>query len=121
MKFSVADRLYLLSLDTFPQTGTFLKMGVLKHFMEALQFKVEELEAWELKEDENEKGKIVWNSQKAGNLEYGVSETLIGMVEEARDKSENIPLSAIPTFAKFDELKVEFAKLKEAFKDASSE
>lgn len=113
MKFSVADRIFLLNLDTLPATGTFLKMRVLRDFMNELQFKPEEIEKWEIKEAE---GRIVWNPEKARNIDVSISETLLGMIIEARDKSEHIVAAAIPTFEKFDELKLWFEgeKAKEA-------
>ena len=120
MKFSVADRIFLLNLDTLPNTGSFLKMRVLRDFMNELQFKPEEIEKWEIKE---ETGKILWNAEKAKNIDVSVSETLLGMIIEARDKSENIPAGALPTLEKFDELKMWFEgeKAKEAEAKAKEE
>jgi hypothetical protein len=102
MKLSVADRIFLLALDTFPSTGTFIKMGVLRVFMETIQFKPEEIEGWKITEAD---GNVKWDASLSKNIEVSISETLLGMVIEARDKSGNISMGAVPTFEKFDELK----------------
>lgn len=109
MKLSVADRIFLLDLDTLPMSGNFLKMKVLTLFQNQLQFTAEELENWEIKSAE---GRVTWNVEKARDISVTISETLLDMVVTAIEKSENINKQAIPTFEKFFELQNFFSKAK---------
>jgi len=107
MKLSVADRIYILNLDTLPNSGGFLKMRVLKEFLNRLHFTADEIEKWNLVE---KAGQITWNSEKVREIDVSISETLLGIIVEALEKSENISGAAVPTFEKFYELKEMFAK-----------
>ena len=111
MKLGVADRIFIRALDTLPQTGTFLKMGVLNRFLDEIQFKPEELENWKITESK-ETGTINWDTKAERNINICISETLLSMVLEAVEKSENIHRGALATFQKFYDLKKWFEKEK---------
>jgi hypothetical protein len=118
MELSVADRIYLLNLDTLPSTGGFLKMKVLTEFRTQLQFTAAELEQWDIRQVDE---RITWNTEKCKEIEVAISETLLDMVISAIEKSENIPIAAVPLFDKFYQLKKLFTEAQNGGKQAEAD
>ncbi len=99
MKLHVAERLTLLSLDSFPKQGNLVTMRVFTKLMEKIGFSEDELVKWGIKQ---EGSRVTWETTAEMTAELLFTPKELEMIQMALKEGTNLTPIAVKLAEKFE-------------------
>jgi len=103
MKLSCVDRIMILGLKNLPQFGSIITLRVVDALFKNVGFTEKEIEDWNIISKPEEQ-KVSWNPSKAQDVEVDLTPGMIKILLEAMEKTEELPLQALPLYDRIKEL-----------------